>query len=89
MSIDKARLELLLDQAREWLDPYPTPKIELRRSSQLLIQQMQYALSCGYEPEARCFIDRLNYQLKFRIIVPRRTLNQPSSGLSVPLPRIG
>ena len=59
MSIVKTRIESLLNEIRGWLEPFPPDTIELRRSSKLLIQQMQQALSCCNYAETRCYIDRL------------------------------
>jgi hypothetical protein len=63
MSTDLAQLEILLNQmlnqTREWLAPYPMPSVNLRRSSDLLIRQLQQALGRGNRREIRWFIDRL------------------------------
>jgi hypothetical protein len=63
MSTNPAQLEILLNQTlnqtRQWLAPYPMPSVRLRRSSDLLIRQLQQALGRGSRREIRWFIDRL------------------------------
>lgn len=65
MSTNPAQLEIeillnrSLSQTREWLAPYPMPSVRLRRSSDLLIRQLQQALGRGNRREIRWFIDRL------------------------------
>lgn len=63
MSTDPAQLEFLLNQTlnqtREWLAPSPMPSVGMRRSSQLLIGQLQQALGRGNRREIRWFMDRL------------------------------
>jgi hypothetical protein len=59
MPIDPTRLEDLLNRTREWLAPPPMRGVGMRRSSQLLIGQLQQAIRRGNRREIRWYMDRL------------------------------